>query len=219
MKIAILSDTHSLLRPEVAELIGTCDHVLHAGDIASRETYEGIRNLMVPVHFVRGNADKDWAEMIPKDIELELAGKRFYMVHNKSHARTDLTGIDFFVYGHSHKYEDRKDGAITFLNPGSCGPRRFTQPVTMMVLEIAEDGDVTIEQKDLSPVLKRSEKRPPRKEMDVVIKNIIKDMNANHPVSEIARRNRVEQELVEEILQIYTTHPGIDTDGILNRMK
>ncbi len=219
MKIAILSDTHSLLRPEVAELIGTCDHVLHAGDIASRETYEGIRNLMVPVHFVRGNADKDWAEMIPKDIELELAGKRFYMVHNKSHARTDLTGIDFFVYGHSHKYEDRKDGTITYLNPGSCGPRRFTQPVTMMVLEIAEDGDVTIEQKDLSPVLKRSEKRPPRKEMDVVIKNIIKDMNANHPVPEIARRNRVEQELVEEILQIYTTHPGIDTDGILNRMK
>ncbi len=219
MKIAILSDTHSLLRPEVVEIIKTCDHVLHAGDIASGETYEQIRNLMVPVHFVRGNADKDWAEMIPKDIELELAGKRFYMVHNKSHARTDLTGIDFFVYGHSHKYEDRKDGTITYLNPGSCGPRRFTQPVTMMVLEIAEDGDVTIEQKDLSPVLKRSEKRLPRKEMDVVIKNIIKDMNANHPVPEIARRNRVEREFVEEILQIYTTHPGIDTDGILNRMK
>ena len=219
MKIAILSDTHSLLRPEVAELIGTCDHVLHAGDIASRETYEGIRNLMVPVHFVRGNADKDWAEMIPKDIELELAGKRFYMVHNKSHARTDLTGIDFFVYGHSHKYEDRKDGTITYLNPGSCGPRRFTQPVTMMVMEIADDGTVIIEKKDLSPVLRRSAKRPPKQEMDVLIKNIIKDMNANHPVPEIARRNRVERELVEEILQIYTTHPGIDTDGILNRMK
>ena len=219
MKIAILSDTHSLLRPEVAEIIKACDHVLHAGDIASGETYEQIRDLMVPVHFVRGNADKDWAKEIPKEIEIELAGKRFYMVHNRSHAKTDLTGIDFFVYGHSHKYEDRKDGAVTFLNPGSCGPRRFTQPVTMMVMEIADDGTVTIEKKDLSPVLNRSAKRPPRQEMDVLIKNIIKDMNANLPVAEISRRNRVEQELVEEILQIYTTHPGIDTDGILNRMK
>ena len=219
MKIAIISDTHSLLRPEVAEIIRESDHVLHAGDIASPETYEQIRNLMVPVHFVRGNADKEWAEGIPAEAEIELSGYRFYMVHNRSHARKDLTGIDFFVYGHSHKYEDRKDGAITFLNPGSCGPRRFKQPVTMMVLTIADDGAVTVEKKDLSPVLQRSMKRPPRQEMDVLIKNIIKDMNANLPVPEISERNRVEQELVEEILQIYTTHPGIDTDGILNRMK
>ena len=55
--------------------------------------------------------------------------------------------------------------------------------------------------------------------MDILIKNIIKDMNSNRPVEKIAQRNRVEKALVEEILQIYTTHPGIDVDGILNRMK
>ncbi|MBQ6441493.1 MAG: metallophosphoesterase family protein [Lachnospiraceae bacterium] len=219
MKIAIISDTHSLLRPEVAEIIRESDHVLHAGDIASPETYEQIRNLMVPVHFVRGNADKEWAEGMPAEAEIALSGYRFYMVHNRSHARKDLTGVDFFVYGHSHKYEERKDGTVTCLNPGSCGPRRFTQPVTMMVLTITEDGAVTIEKIDLSPVLRRSMKRPPKQEMDVLIKHIIKDMNANLPVPEISERNRVEQELVEEILQIYTTHPGINTDGILNRMK
>ena len=219
MKIAILSDTHSLLRPEVAAIIKECDHVLHAGDIASKETYEQIRNLMVPVHFVRGNADKDWAKEIPKELILTLAGKRFYMIHNKKYARADLAGFDFFLYGHSHVYENRKEGALTILNPGSCGPRRFTQPVTMMVMTIAEDGTFTIEKKDLSPVWQRGAKRPPGQEMDVLIKNIIKDMNANLPVPEIARRNRVEQGLAEEILQIYTTHPGIDTDGILNRMK
>ena len=33
MKVAILSDTHGLLRPEVAEHLKTADAILHAGDI------------------------------------------------------------------------------------------------------------------------------------------------------------------------------------------
>jgi putative phosphoesterase len=217
MRIAIISDTHSLLRPEVEEILRSCDMILHGGDIASQEIYEKIGDV-APAHFVRGNADKEWAEDIPKDLDIELGGYHFYMVHNIKHARKDLSGVDFFVYGHSHKYQNRNDGNITYLNPGSCGPRRFTQPVTMMVMTV-EDGKFSIEKVDLSPILKRGTKCPPPKEMDVLIKNIIKDMNANRTVDQISERNRVEKELVEEILQIYTTHPGIDIDGILNRMK
>ena len=33
MRIAVLSDTHGLLRPEVMEIVNTCDAVLHGGDI------------------------------------------------------------------------------------------------------------------------------------------------------------------------------------------
>ena len=35
MKIAVLSDTHGLLRPEVLEQIESCDALIHAGDIGS----------------------------------------------------------------------------------------------------------------------------------------------------------------------------------------
>ena len=56
-------------------------------------------------------------------------------------------------------------------------------------------------------------------ETDKVIKSIIKDMNANKTVEQIAKRNKVEKEFVEDVLQIYTTHPGIDMDGILDRLK
>ena len=56
-------------------------------------------------------------------------------------------------------------------------------------------------------------------ELDKVIKNVIKDMNAKRPVEQIAKRNGVEVQLVEDILQIYTTHPGIDLDGILDRLS
>ncbi len=56
-------------------------------------------------------------------------------------------------------------------------------------------------------------------ELDKVIKGIIKDMNANRTVEQIAKRNKVEKEFVEDVLQIYTTHPGIDMDGILDRLQ
>ncbi len=56
-------------------------------------------------------------------------------------------------------------------------------------------------------------------ELDKVIKNVVKDMNANRPVEQIAKRNDIDIQLVEDILQIYTTHPGIDLDGILNRLS
>ena len=36
MKLAILSDTHGLLRPEVAELLKTADAILHGGTSTSR---------------------------------------------------------------------------------------------------------------------------------------------------------------------------------------
>ena len=37
MKIAIISDTHNLLRPEVTERIRGADCILHGGDISSQE--------------------------------------------------------------------------------------------------------------------------------------------------------------------------------------
>ena len=35
----------------------------------------------------------------------------------------------------------------------------------------------------------------------------------NKPVEKIAKKHDVSEEVVEQILQIYTTHPGITTDG------
>ena len=61
MKIAIISDTHSLLRDEVMEKIKDCDIILHGGDIASKDTVEAIEKLG-RAYFARGNADKEWAE-------------------------------------------------------------------------------------------------------------------------------------------------------------
>ena len=63
MKIAVLSDTHGLLRPEVLEQIESCDALIHAGDIGSQRIIDEIfihLKPRVPVYFVRGNNDGVW---------------------------------------------------------------------------------------------------------------------------------------------------------------
>ncbi len=59
------------------------------------------------------------------------------MVHNKKGVPADLTGADVVVFGHSHKYSEERRGNVLWLNPGSCGPRRFHQEITLMQAEVA----------------------------------------------------------------------------------
>ena len=137
MKLAILSDTHGLLRPEVVEYLKTANAILHGGDINRPAIVEELKQY-APLYIVRGNNDKEWAEAIPHHLTFTLEGVTFAMVHNKKELPVDLTGVKVVVFGHSHRYvQEEKDG-ILWLNPGSCGPRRFHQEITMMMAEITE---------------------------------------------------------------------------------
>ena len=143
MKLAILSDTHGLLRPEVAEHLKTADAILHGGDVNKPGIVDQLKQY-APLYIVRGNNDKEWAEQLPHDLTVTLGGVTFYMVHNKKEVPADLTGIDAVVFGHSHKYLLEERDGVLWLNPGSCGPRRFHQEITMMMAE-AEDGTLRVE--------------------------------------------------------------------------
>lgn len=59
------------------------------------------------------------------------------MVHNRKEVPTDLSGVDVVVFGHSHKYVQEERDGVLWLNPGSCGPRRFHQEITMMMAELS----------------------------------------------------------------------------------
>ena len=143
MRLAILSDTHGLLRPEVAELLKSADAILHGGDINRQSIVDQLRQY-APLYVVRGNNDKEWAETIPHDLTVTLGGVTFCVVHNRKEVPADLSGVDAVVFGHSHKYaEEERDGRL-WLNPGSCGPRRFHQEITMMMAEAA-DGRIRVE--------------------------------------------------------------------------
>ena len=143
MKIAILSDTHGLLRPEVAAHLKTVDVILHGGDINKQSIVDELRQY-APLYVVRGNNDKDWAEAIPHDLTVTLGGVTFFMVHNKKEVPKDLPGVNVVVFGHSHKYVQQEQDGVLWLNSGSCGPRRFHQEITMMLAEVA-DGRITVD--------------------------------------------------------------------------
>lgn len=143
MRLAILSDTHGLLRPEVTELLKSADAILHGGDINRQSIVDQLRQY-APLYVVRGNNDKEWAEAIPHDLTVTLGGVTFCVVHNRKEVPADLSEVDAVVFGHSHKYaEEERDGRL-WLNPGSCGPRRFRQEITLMMAE-AEDGTLRVE--------------------------------------------------------------------------
>ena len=143
MKLAILSDTHGLLRPEVVEHLQTADAILHGGDINKQAIVDELRQY-APLYIVRGNNDWGWAEDIPHDLTVTLDGVTFCMVHNRKELPLNLAGVDVVVFGHSHKYVEEEKEGILWLNPGSCGPRRFHQEITMMMAELT-DGKIHVE--------------------------------------------------------------------------
>lgn len=143
MNLIILSDTHGLLRPAVLELLKSADAILHAGDINSQAVVDKLASF-APLYVVRGNNDKEWAEAIPHELTVTLDGVRFYMVHNKKDVPADLSGANVVVFGHSHKYSEEQRGDVLWLNPGSCGPRRFHQEITLVRAELS-GGSIRVE--------------------------------------------------------------------------
>lgn len=220
-RIAVLADTHGLLRPEIAEVLGTCEVILHGGDLSSRKILDELERI-APVYVVRGNNDKEWAEGMAEELDITLFGLRIYMIHNQKHRRKDLEGIDLFIYGHSHKYEQKTEEGVCFLNPGSCGPRRFLLPVTMAVLEVQEGtGQWRVEKIDLTggEENRQALKGLTEDDLEQTVQSILRDMKAGRQVETIARRLGLDREFVEQVCRIYVTHPGVDAQGIVSKME
>jgi putative phosphoesterase len=144
LKVGVISDTHNLLRPEAKRLLKGVDRILHAGDICGPEVLAGLATL-APVTAVRGNNDKGaFGATLPADDIVDIGGVLLYVLHDLQELAIDPTaaGIRVVISGHSHRPAVRSDNRVLYVNPGSAGPRRFSLPVTLAILDIA-DGIVT----------------------------------------------------------------------------
>ncbi len=181
-----------------------------------------------------GQADKfeaGWAELpehLPEELEVELFGFRIYMIHDRKQIRKDLSEVDLIICGHSHKYEVGRLGNTVCLNPGSCGPRRFRLPVTMMLLTLYPDKHrLETERIDCldipatgKGILNTDEEMEiPKQDMYGLIRQIIKDVDTGRRIAEIAARNHIDERFTEQVCRMYLTHPGVDVDGILDRLE
>lgn len=217
MKLAILSDTHGLLRQEVLDHLQDCDAILHGGDINN----QGILNTLgsiAPLYVVRGNNDKEWAEHIPLFLNFEIGGICVYMTHKKKDLPADLSPYDLVVYGHSHRYEESRVGPAVLLNPGSCGPRRFNQAITMAMVTLSTSSDgkpeIDVHRIDI-------DHRPTKKvgvDLKTQIETVMRETAKGTPALTIASRRGWDLDLVEQIARLYVTHPGVTADGIMSKM-
>ena len=142
VQIAVLSDTHGLLRREVVAELKDCSHIIHAGDIIREKDLDELR-LYGSVYAVRGNNDLwlDGLQDLAHVLRFQIAGVSFLMTHDRYDLPRNLDGVQAVIYGHSHRYsEEWKDGRL-WLNPGSCGFSRFGSGVTMAKMTV-EDGRI-----------------------------------------------------------------------------
>lgn len=140
-RVAVISDTHGILRDEVCEYLKSFKSIIHAGDVGKPEVIE-ILNQLGELTVVRGNNDKgSWAEALPNEAIVEYGGAKIYVVHEMDKISIDpvMHGVNIVITGHSHKAAKELKDSVLYLNPGSIGPRRFKLPISMAVLEVDDD--------------------------------------------------------------------------------
>jgi putative phosphoesterase len=144
--VGVISDTHGKLDEQVLELFAGVNHIIHAGDIGDEELIWQMEEL-APVIAVRGNIDAD-TMCYPNERLAIIQGRTFFIRHQfatvekMSAAQQRLIEQrmpDVVVFGHSHQsYIGNWRGTLLF-NPGSAGPKRFSLPRTVGLIELYED--------------------------------------------------------------------------------
>lgn len=142
-RIGVVSDTHGLLRGQVREAFAGVELILHAGDVGKPEVLAELGSI-APVLAVRGNVDRgEWANALPETQVTEIGGVWVYMLHDLSRLDIEPAGGGFgvVIYGHSHRAKLERKQGVLYLNPGAAGPRRFSLPASVGLLEV-EGGKV-----------------------------------------------------------------------------
>lgn len=145
MRLGIISDTHGLLRPEVHDVFGKVDRILHAGDVGGEgsDILDELA-LLAPVTAVYGNVDGGLRGKLRGTVEEMIDGFRFVITHGHElgmrvtpeSLKLRWPDADVIVFGHTHKavIRDFPDFSVA-LNPGAAGPKRFNDPVSVAIME------------------------------------------------------------------------------------
>ena len=138
LRVGLISDTHGLLRPQARAFLVGCDYIIHGGDVGGSDILE-VLAAIAPLIAVRGNNDHGMYAARLRETELIRVGNVFfYVIHDIADLDIDphSAGVRVVVSGHSHRPKVEERDGILYVNPGSCGPRRFKLPISV--------GEVTV---------------------------------------------------------------------------
>lgn len=154
LRLVAVSDTHGRPHPAATGVLRSLAPaaILHAGDVGDRSILDAL-GAIAPTVAVRGNVDSR-ALGLPDVATVELTERdrpRFVIVvvhvglfgtrlRREVRSLVSERGAQLVVCGHSHMPWIGLDGSTAVLNPGSCGPRRFSYPITVGVVDVTPAG-------------------------------------------------------------------------------
>jgi putative phosphoesterase len=147
--VAIVADTHGLVRRSVLDAVGQVDLILHAGDVGHPEVLDQL-GACAPVVAVAGNVDAEPLSLPATEV-VSVHGQLVYVLHDLANLDLNpaVAGFSMVVSGHSHKPLIRNKDGVWYVNPGSIGPRRFNLPISFALADFGKE-KIEVELKELT---------------------------------------------------------------------
>jgi putative phosphoesterase len=148
--VGLVSDTHGLVRPGIADIFAGVRMILHAGDVDGRAVLEAL-SAIAPVEAVYGNVDDPRDPSLRRDRVVTIGGITIHVSHGHELGSPTPALVlaryraDVVVFGHTHRAVVERDAAGRIaINPGAAGPRRFNLQPSVARLTIAR-GSASVE--------------------------------------------------------------------------
>ena len=141
--VGLISDTHGLVRPRIADIFAGVRMILHAGDVGGRAVLEALSGI-APVEAVCGNVDDPHDPGLRRERVVTIGGVAIHVSHgHELGSPTPALVLARYaaavvVFGHTHRAVVERDAAGRIaVNPGAAGPRRFDLQPSAALLTIA----------------------------------------------------------------------------------
>jgi len=144
--VGLVSDTHGLFRPHIAQVFSEVRLILHAGDVGAASVLAAL-NAIAPTDAVFGNVDDEHDPALRRERSVTLGGVTIHVSHGHELGSPTPDAVvsrytaDVLVFGHTHKALVARRSAggrdVLVVNPGAAGPRRFNLQPSVAKLTIA----------------------------------------------------------------------------------
>jgi len=166
--VGLISDTHGLLRPAIADVFRGVQLILHAGDVGGPSILAALNDI-APTQAVYGNVDDPHDPALARERVVTIGGVTIHVSHGHELGqptpervaaryggevsdRSDTSGAAsevfdtsdpsvkrVLVFGHTHRAViARPRASLLVVNPGAAGPRRFELKPSVARLTIAD---------------------------------------------------------------------------------
>ena len=139
--VGLISDTHGLVRPQIARVFEEVSRILHAGDVGGAAVLRALEAI-APVDAVFGNVDDAHDPALARERVVTIEGVTIHVSHGHELGGPTPELVlaryagDIVMFGHTHRAILARTNGRIAVNPGAAGPRRFDIQPSVALLTI-----------------------------------------------------------------------------------